>query len=162
MAAFVRSNRMKTRGELWIDPAELGADREEGDLEFVVVYIEPDVTRAVLQRAAVMTAGLNARFSLVAVQTVPYPASFGAPDATHRFFSSQLLELCNECDRPVTADVVVARARDDGFRHILKPGSTVLVGSRKRWWRTSEESLARSLAADGHKVVLVHVDAPIR
>jgi hypothetical protein len=149
---------MKNRGELWVDPTELGAHREEADLEFVIVYIEPDVTRAVLSRAAAMTSGLNARFSLVAVHTIPYPASFGEPGAIHSFLVEQLQDLCQECKLPVSAEVVTARAREDGFRHALKPGSTVLVGSRKRWWRTTEESLARSLARDGHKVVLVHVE----
>ena len=150
---------MKNRGELWIDPAVLGADREERDLEFTVVFIEPDVTRAVLARAAVMTSGLNARFSLVAVHTIPYPASFGEPGTSDSFLVEQLSKLCEGCELPVTAEVVMARAREDGFRHFLKPGSTVLLGSRKRWWRTTEERLARSLAADGHKVVLVHVEA---
>jgi len=149
---------MKNRGKLWIDPPELGIDREEGNLEFVIVFIEPDVTRAVLARAAAMTRGLNARFSLLAVHTIPYPANFGEPGAVNSFLTMQLQELCDSCDLPVTAEVVMARAREDGFRHALRPGSTVLVGSRKRWWRTTEESLARSLAADGHNVLLVRVD----
>jgi hypothetical protein len=53
---------------------------------------------------------------------------------------------------------VLARYQDEGFRHILKPGSTVLIGTRKQLWRTREERLARALAREGHQVALLHVD----
>jgi hypothetical protein len=153
---------MKNRGKIWVDPAELGADREEGDVEFVIPFIEPDVTRQVLARAAGMTAGLNARFLLVAVHCIPYPANFGEPGAIHAYLVEQLMKLCDGCGLAVSAHVVMARDRQEGYRQVLKPHSTVLVGSRRRWWRTTEESLARSLSADGHNVVLVHVEAPCK
>jgi len=35
----------------------------------------------------------------------------------------------------------------------------VLVGTRRHFWRTAEERLAKSLVADGHKVVLLHLAA---
>jgi len=53
---------------------------------------------------------------------------------------------------------VLARSREEGFRYALKPSSIVLVGARKRPWRTAEERLARSLARDGYQVVLMHVE----
>jgi hypothetical protein len=34
----------------------------------------------------------------------------------------------------------------------------VLVGTYRRFWRTSEERLARTLVADGHKVALLHFE----
>jgi hypothetical protein len=70
----------------------------------------------------------------------------------------QLVELAGRCELPVSAEVVLARSREEGFRHALKPSSTVLVGTRKRPWRTAEEKLARTLARDGHQVVLMHVE----
>jgi len=57
----------------------------------------------------------------------------------------------------VNPQVVLARGREEGFQYVLPPEATVLVGSRKRPWRTAEERLARTLACGGHKVVLVHV-----
>ena len=41
---------------------------------------------------------------------------------------------------PVTPQVVLARGREEGFRYVLKPESTVLVGTRKHLWRTAEET----------------------
>jgi hypothetical protein len=36
--------------------------------------------------------------------------------------------------------------------------SIVLLGTRRRPWKTSEERLGAMLAADGHKVTLIHVE----
>jgi hypothetical protein len=148
---------MRTRGELKIEPGALG-QASESELELVVPYTATTVTRAVLARAESLTAGLNARISLVAVHSVPYPTTFGCPSSTHAFLVEQLVELSAECRLPVNAQVVLARSRDEGLQYVLKPGSTVLMGSQRRRWRTAEERLARKLAADGNKVVLVYVD----
>ena len=65
-----------TRGELRIDPGQLGTDAFSGELELVVPYTDPALTRALLRKAVAMTAGLKARITLVAVHTVPFPADF--------------------------------------------------------------------------------------
>jgi hypothetical protein len=148
---------MQTRGKLSIDPGSIDAGEYAGEVEVVVPYTDSVTTRAVLDRAAGMTAGLSARISLVAIHTVPYPADFECPTARHSFLVEQLVELSSRCPLMVEAQVVLARTREDGFRHALKPESTVLVGSPKRLWRTPEERLARALVLDGHKVVLIHV-----
>ena len=149
---------MNTRGELRIDPGSLETDGFSSEMEIVVPYTEWSVTNALLRRAAELTAGLNARLSLVAVHTVPYPATFGCPTAVHAHLVEQLVDLAGRCSLALTPQVILARSREEGFLYILRPEATVLIGSRKRPWRTSEERLARTLAKDGHKVVLVHID----
>jgi hypothetical protein len=44
-------------------------------------------------------------------------------------------------------------------RHRLRidPGSLETDGF-EHWWRTEEEKLARTLARNGHKVVLLHIE----
>jgi acetyl esterase/lipase len=148
---------MQLHGELQIDPGALGGDSSQTELSLVVLYSHPEITRALLRKAAALTAGLHARISLVAVHAVPYPAPFRCPTSTHTFLVDQLVELAGESPLPVTPLVVLARSREEGFRSALPAESTVLVGSRKHLWRTEEESLARSLAADGHKVALLHI-----
>jgi hypothetical protein len=147
----------RTRGQLRIEP---GAFEQASDakLELVVPFTVPTVTQAVLERAESLTAGLNARISLVAVHSVPYASTFGCPSSTHAFLVEQLVELSAGCRLPVHAQVVLARSRDEGLQYVLRPGSTVLLGSRRRRWRTPEERLARKLAGDGNNVVLVYVD----
>jgi hypothetical protein len=110
-----------------------------------------------LERAAALTAGLNVQLVLIAVLAIPYPCTFPGPAAIHAHLVEQLQGLADRCTLPVEAHVVLARSREEGFRYALRPDSTVIVGSRKHFWRTSEERLARMLAADGHKVALVHV-----
>jgi len=149
---------METSDRLRIDPGSLEADGYAGELDVVVPYTEWSVTDALLQRAVALTAGLNARLTLVAVHTVPYPATFECPAAVHAYLVERLVDLASRCPVPVNPQVVLARGRSEGFCHVLKPESIVLVGARKHWWRTEEEKLARSLARDGHKVVLLHVE----
>lgn len=150
---------MQTRGELRIDPGKLGTDAFNGDLELVVPYTDPDLTRALLRKAAAMTAGLQARIALVAVHSVPFPADFRCQSSTHGFLVDQLTALAAECPLPVNPQVVLARSRQEGFRYALHPESTILVGSHRRhFWRTTEERLARMLVSDGHKVALLHLE----
>ena len=81
---------MQTRGELRIDPGLLGTDAFSGELELVVPYTDPDLARALLRKAAALTAGLQACISLVAVHAVPFPADFHCPASTHAFLVDQL------------------------------------------------------------------------
>jgi hypothetical protein len=123
----------------------------------VVPYTEWSVTEALLKRAAALTAGLNVRLTLVAVNAIPYPSTFPGPTAVHAHLVEQLKSLAGQCPMPVQAQVVLARSREEGLRYMLRPDSMVLVGTRKRFWRTAEERLAKMLVNDGHKVALVHV-----
>ncbi len=149
---------MDVHGELRIDPGSLDTGGIGEDLEIVVPFTEWSVTQAVLERAAVLTAGLKAKVILLAVHAVPYPAQLESQTAVHAHLVAQLVELAGSCPLPVESQVVLARSRDDGFRYVLSDRSTILVGTRKHWWRTQEEILARSLARDGYKVALLHIE----
>lgn len=149
---------MDTKGELRIDPGSIDADGSAGELEVVVIHRESSVTAAVLQRAGELVAGLNARILLLAVHTVPFPASYASAAVSHGHLVGQLVDLADGCAVPAMAQVVMARDLGEGIRYVLKPESTVLVGARRRLWKTPEERLARTLAREGHKVALLYVD----
>lgn len=149
---------MRTLGALQIDPGTLDGANGSQEMEIVVPFTEWAVTEAALRKVTQLTAGLNVRVTLVAVHTAPYPASFWFPAAIHAYLVEQLTELASRCPFPVTPQVVLARGREEGLCFVLKPESTVLLGARRHFWRTSEERLARTLAHVGHKVVLMHVD----
>jgi hypothetical protein len=148
---------MNSLGQLRIDPGSLGNQNAGGEIELAIPYTEQSLAGAVLERAMALSAGLNARVSLVAVHASPYPLEFGCPSSTHTFLVERLVELAGRCQLPVTAEVIMARSHEEGFRHAFNRSATVLVGSRKRLWRTPEEKLARALARDGRQVVLMHV-----
>ena len=147
---------MIARGELTIDPASLEPPGGSGLMELVVVHSEVWLTAAVLRRASELVAGLSASILLLAVHTVPFPASFASGSSSHAHLLGELVELARDCALPVTPHVVMARYRDEGFRFLLQRQSTILVGSRWRRWHTRQEKLARVLAKDGHTVMLFH------
>jgi hypothetical protein len=148
---------MQTRGELRMEPGALET-ASRAEIELVIPFTLPAVTRAVVERAAALTHGLNARILLVAVHAAPHPAAYGFPTSTHAFLVERLLELSEACPLPVSAQVVLAPSRQEGLEFALHPGSTVLLGSRRRFWRTAEERLGRALAAAGHNVALVYIE----
>jgi hypothetical protein len=149
---------MNPHGQLRIDPGSLAQDGVSAEIELAIPYTEKYLAGAVLERAMALGAGLNARISLVAVHAAPYPLEFGCPSSTHAFLVERLVELAGRCPLPVTAEVIMARSQEEGFRNAFHSSATVLVGSRRRWWRTAEEKLARALARDGRQVVLMHVE----
>lgn len=148
---------MQNHGKLRLDPGTIEAKDASSEIELVVAHTEWSLTAAVLKRAAELVAGLNAKVVLLAVHTVPYPASFASAARSHAYLVEQLADLATQCELAVLPQVVMARGQEEGFRYMLKPESTVLVGTRKHLWQTAEERLARSLAGWGHKVALFHV-----
>jgi hypothetical protein len=149
---------MKSLGQLRIDPGSLAGHGAGAEIELAIPYTEQSLAGAVLERAMALAGGLNARISLVAVHAAPYPLEFGCPSSTHAFLVERLIELAGRCHLPVTAEVIMARSQEEGFRYAFHRSATVLVGSRERPWRTREEKLARALARDGRQVVLMHVE----
>ena len=82
---------------------------------------------------------------------------FVCPALVHAHLVEQLIDLASRCALTVDPQVVLARDRVEGFQYAMKPGSTVLIASARRLWRTEEEKLARLLAGAGHIVALVHI-----
>lgn len=131
---------------------------DAGSLEIVVPYSTPELTERVTRKAASLAAGLNATLKLVAVHVAPYPCELVCPAAMKQHLTERLMEIARHSNLPATVHLVVARDRDAGFRHVLPPASAILLGSRKRFWRTREERLARELTRAGHRVSLLHFD----
>lgn len=149
---------MHASERLRIDPGNLETGGAGAEIEIVVPYTERALTQAALKRATALAAGLKAAIRLVAVHAIPYPLPFHCPTAQHAHLVEQLVDLASRCPLSVDPQVVLARYRDDGFRHVLKPASIVMIGTRKRLWPTREEKLARSLARDGHQVALLYLE----
>jgi len=148
---------MQTRGEFRLDPGSLHADGAGRELEVVVPFTRLEIAAAALGRVPALAAGLNAHILLIAVHTLPYPLPFVCPSLSHAYLVEQLMELAEGCALPVQPQVVLARDYEEGFRFALKRPSTVLLATRRQFWRTREERLAHFLANHGHKVALVQI-----
>lgn len=127
--------------------------RPAAELDLVVPFTTPELTRAALDAANRMGAGLNASLRLVKVQVVPFPLDLGQSPVYVDFLKKQLEQF--ESALPAAGEVRLARDFEEGLEGTLDPGSVVVLATRKRPWRTRTERLAASLRKVGHKVVMV-------
>jgi hypothetical protein len=125
-------------------------------LWIVVPYTTPDFTRAALRHAGVCT-DLDVHVCLVDIQVIPFPIPLDRPPINKEFSEERLHKLLRESGLPGKAAVVYTRDWVEGFRKVMEPGSLVILATKKRWWRTREEKLARTLMNAGHDVMLLPV-----
>jgi hypothetical protein len=149
---------MKPHGAVSIDPPELESAGRRDAIEIFIPYTEWALGVATMEGAAALASKLQPIVRLIAVHTVPYPVQFGCLAAIHGHLVEQLVDLASRSPLTVHPQVVLARSRREGFRSALPAESTVLIGARRRFWRTPEDRLAAMLAGDGHKVALIHVE----
>jgi hypothetical protein len=132
-----------------------GTPVEAGLLDIVVPYTTPWLTRLALKRAEELSLELPARIRVVRMLTVPFPLDLQHPTVS--------LDILREQTRQVArgikgAEIVLFLTRDPKIALLknLRPGSIVVIASKKRWWRTEQERLERICARHGHQVALVY------
>jgi hypothetical protein len=127
--------------------------QHEAELDLVVPFTTPELTRAALDAANRMGAGLNATLRLVKVQVVPFPLDLDQSPVYIDFLKDQMAQF--ESDLPVAGEIRLAREFEAGLLATLGRESVVILATPKRPWRTRNEHLAATLRRAGHKVVLV-------
>jgi hypothetical protein len=132
------------------------SDITTGVLWVVIPYTTPELTRAALRHAGVCS-DLDVHVDLVDIQVVPFPCPLDQPPINKEFSGLRLHELFKESGLPGKAAVLYTRDWLEGFRRVLEPGSLIILASKKRWWPTREEKLARTLTKAGHHVMLLPV-----
>jgi hypothetical protein len=128
MSRFVPENRL---------PAER--------LDVTVVYTEAGWTNDVLRRVAQLAANLRARVRLIVPRVVPHPLPLDEPPIAERFERTRF--GCMGRNAPVDTHVQLCYCRDEreALLSLLSPGSLVVVGGLRRWWRSGPQRLARAL-----------------
>ena len=132
------------------------SDLTTGVLWMAIPYTTPELTRAALRHAGVCS-DLDVHVTLVDVQVVPFPCPLDQPPINKKFSERRLRDLLEETGLPGHASVLYTRDWLDGFKRLLEPGSLVVLATKKRWWPTREEKLARTLTKAGHQVMLLPV-----
>src|SRR5262245_28793792 len=127
-----------------------------GILRIVVPYTTPEQTRAALRHAWACT-DLDIHISLVDIQVVPFPCPLDQPLIDKEFSERRLQDLFKESGLLGQATVLYTRDRLEGYLRILEPKSLVVLATKKRWWPTREQKLARALAKAGHEVMLLPI-----
>jgi hypothetical protein len=123
------------------------------ELDLVVPFTTPDLTRVALDAACRMGAGLEAAVRLVKVQVVPIQLNAEQSPVYLDFLKTQLQQF--QSTLPMTAEIRLARDFEPGLTGALRKGSVVILATKKRPWRTRTERLAGSLRRFGHKVIVV-------
>jgi len=123
------------------------------ELDLVVPYTTPALTRAALEACDRMSAGLNANIRLVRIQVVPYPMDLDRSPVDMHF----LLREMEECKSGIFASCEIRLARDfeEGLLSSLKRHSVVVLSYEKHWWKSANERLAAKIRTAGRKLVLV-------
>jgi nucleotide-binding universal stress UspA family protein len=143
-----------TEGELGY---RWNAQEHGGPLQVFVPYASPELAQPALDAAAALAGSLGAQAVLVAVHVVSPLLPLDEPNVSREFLEKKLESVAEQSALPARVEIVFARERETGFRTVIPQGSLVLVPTRRRWWRTAEEKLARFLERAGHSVVLLTV-----
>ena len=157
---------MKGDAELLLvsGPLDLGATRhlpagvsQRSKLEVVVLFTDASGTLAALRLAAQLGRSLDARINLVALQAVPYALELARPAIVMEWLEERLRDLASKSPIDTRVDIIVSRDIRRALRQVLKPHSLVVIGGRRRWWRTREQRLAEKLRHDGHQVISAYL-----
>jgi hypothetical protein len=130
---------------------------EEHPLELVVPYTDSVMAAGALAAAAQLAQGFEAAITLIAVHIVPFPAPLECQPGIRKRLERELTAVARTSPIAVRVKLVFARDRADALLGLLGRGSLVVMGIKRRWWRTREERLAQRLAAAGHGIALIRV-----
>jgi hypothetical protein len=127
-------------------------DSQTRQLDLVVPFTTPQLTRIALKEAERLSTGLNAAIRVVKVQVVPYPLPIDQSPVYIGFLREQMENLRSDLD--LQADVRLARDFEPALESALNRDSVVVLASPGRPWPTRTERLAKNLRAKGYTVCL--------
>jgi hypothetical protein len=130
------------------------AQAAESKLELTVLYTGLPATLGALRKATELAHGLDARIRLLVPQLVPYPLPLESPPVLLEFSQKRFQTIAAAQAVETQVEIFLCRDVDTVLSQFLPRASTVLVGGRKRWWRTAEERLVKRLQRMGHHTIL--------
>jgi hypothetical protein len=143
------------------EPGQPGPAAGDGShkLGLFVVFTNPEDTLTALRSLSALVEGLDARITILAAQIVPYPLPLERPPVATASLESCLRAMASQLDTEIGVNIFLCRDRQEALLGALKPGSVVVIGGKRRWWRTADQTLARTLAHHGHRVIFVDTGA---
>lgn len=134
-------------------PARPIGEEADQKLNIAVVFTSVESTLPALKEAGNLANSLGARIKLVVPQVVPYPLPLETPPVLVEFNENRFRVMASESLVETSVQVYLCRDRLEALTSVLKPGSIVVLGGKKRWWRTKDERLARKLRRAGYEVL---------
>src|SRR5712692_1607922 len=130
----------------------------ERDLEVNVLFTTTKGTFSALRMAGKLADDLGARIRVIVPQVVPYPLELSHPPVKPEFTARRVCTMVFQHAIETEIQVCLCREKLDAPLAVLKPNSIVVVGGRKRFWRTEETRMANSIRRQGHQVVFIDQD----
>ena len=134
-------------------PEQAGGQATEPNLNVFVVFTSPESTISALREAGSLATNLAMRVTLVVPQVVPFAVPFDTPPVYVEFNEKRFREVASQCSAETNVQIYLCRDRLETLKSVLKPGSLVVIGGRKRWWPSKEARLVRQLRRAGCEVV---------
>ena len=120
-----------------------------------VIYTDLQGTLAALQSAEALARQLQARITLLAAHSVPYGLPITAPPVSLEFARRRLVDLTQQGKLRTSIQIYICRDRTLCLTQVLNSKSLVVLGMKRRWWRTREARMIKRLESAGHHLVLV-------
>jgi len=134
-------------------PARSIGEEAAQNLNIAVVFTSVESTLAALKEAGNLANSLGAQIKLVVPQVVPYPLPLETPPVLVEFNANRFRAIASESAVETGVQIYLCRNRFETLASVLKPGSIVVLGGKKRWWPTKDELLARQLRRAGYEVL---------
>lgn len=123
--------------------------------EIKVLFTGEAETRVALESAARLAGRLNARMSLLVLQTVPLPLEPEHSPVSIEFLRERMRELAASVDAEVEVQIYLCRDKMEVLPRAFGIPSLVVMGGRKRWWPGRKTRLGQALERLGHKVIYI-------
>jgi hypothetical protein len=139
-------------------PENRAGEDAESRLNIVVVFTKVDSTLAALRKAGSLANSLGARITLVVPEVVSYQLPLNQPPVMHDWNRRRFRVLAENSPVETSVRFYLCRDRDETLAKMLKPHSLVVIGTKRRWWPTSEGRLAKKLQKAGLEIILVETE----
>jgi hypothetical protein len=126
----------------------------QSQFEIIVPFTTPELTQAALDQADKLVLQLNGRIRVIAIQSVPMSLALDRPPVALEHLEAAVSGLFSR-SRTHT-ELYLVRDVEQTWKRLLRNNLVVVIASQKRWWRTTQERLARMLETNGHEVVLIY------
>lgn len=130
------------------------------ELCVTVIATTEEGTTAALNAAWWLATDLDARITLLKMETVPIRLPLYRPPVSLRFTINQQHSLMRRSvarEEDVDVQIRLCRDIDSGLQRLLRRRALVVIGGRRHWWLSSEERLERTLRRLGHHVIFIDV-----
>jgi hypothetical protein len=120
-----------------------------------VVFTSVDWTLKALEKARELASPVGAGVVVVAVRVVPFPLPLDQPPVPMEFVIRRFEEKANEFPDQIKVAAYLCRDPLEALKHILNRHSSVVIGTRNKWWPSRDKRLAGKLRRAGFNIILV-------